>query len=70
MGQRTPEEGFGKGWLSVAGEEPLPDNPTVPEPDERRDTQAGFIYGRSDALERFTPSLFPTPVAHFGTTEH
>jgi len=50
------EEGYRDGWMSAAGSARLPDNPTRPSPAEPHDFEAGFRYGRSDALERgFTP---------------
>lgn len=52
---KTFDEGYREGWLSVAGEEPLPKNPTQPPPGEPRDYLRGFFYGRADALERFQP---------------
>jgi len=54
----TFEEGYLDGWISVAGNEPLPDNPTRP-PEEEIEIepfQLGFFYGRADALEGFQPS--------------
>ena len=55
----TFEEGYRDGWISVAGDAPLPDNPTRPpaeEKSEREAFQLGFFYGRADALERFQPA--------------
>jgi hypothetical protein len=55
----TFEEGYRDGWLSVAGDEPLPANPTRPPPDDESSMgpfQLGFLYGRADALERFQPA--------------
>jgi hypothetical protein len=50
------EDGYRDGWASAAGDTPLPDERTHPEDDESEDYQTGFLYGRSDALERgFTP---------------
>lgn len=45
------EEGYRDGWMSAAGTAPLPDNPTRPSPGEPHDFEAGFRYGRADALE-------------------
>jgi hypothetical protein len=53
------EEGYRDGWLSVAGDEPLPANPTRPPAEEQSPMQSfqlGFLYGRADALERFQPT--------------
>jgi hypothetical protein len=55
----TFEEGYQDGWISVAGNQPMPDNPTRPPADEESSMepfQLGFFYGRADALERFQPS--------------
>ena len=52
------EDGYRDGWGSVAGDAPLPANPTAPPPDEpdgKTPFQLGFEYGRADALERFKP---------------
>jgi hypothetical protein len=52
------DAGYRDGWASVAGDAPLPDNPTQPlpdEPDHKSMFQLGFEYGRADALERFKP---------------
>ena len=52
------EHGYRDGWASVAGDAPLPANPTQPlpdEPDGKTVFQLGFEYGRADALERFQP---------------
>jgi hypothetical protein len=55
MTDRGFEEGYREGWLSVAGTAQQPDRPTQPPPEEPRDYDNGFLYGRSDALERFRP---------------
>lgn len=55
MGERTFDDGYLDGWMSVAGDALLPPDPTRPPPGDRADYQAGFEYGRADALERFTP---------------
>jgi hypothetical protein len=49
---RTFEDGYHDGWESAAGEASLPDKPTRPAPDEPKDYETGYGYGRSDALER------------------
>jgi len=52
------EDGYRDGWGSVAGNAPVPANPTRPPPDEIVDMtefQLGFEYGRADALKRFKP---------------
>jgi len=46
------DDGYRDGWEAVAGETPLPDNPTRPPPGEPNDYEAGYQYGRSDALLR------------------
>jgi hypothetical protein len=46
----TFDDGYSEGWMSVAGEEPLPEKRTLPAPSEARSYKAGFIYGRADAL--------------------
>ena len=58
MTKGTFDEGYMDGWLSVAGDHPLPANPTRPSVEEGQmePFQLGFFYGRSDALERFQPS--------------
>jgi hypothetical protein len=60
------EQGYREGWMSVAGTEPLPENPTQPQPGERRDYDNGYFYGRADALDRFKPGAEPTPVSYQG----
>jgi hypothetical protein len=58
MGKGTFEDGYRDGWGSVAGDAPLPTNPTRPPLDELSDMsdfQLGFDYGRADALEQFQP---------------
>ena len=55
----TFEEGYCDGWASVAGDAPLPENPTRPEAGSKGQLepfQLGFLYGRADALERLQPS--------------
>ena len=55
----TFQEGYRDGWLSVAGDEPLPTNPTRPPAEEEpqmESFQLGFLYGRADALDRFQPT--------------
>jgi hypothetical protein len=59
MTKGTYEDGYREGWMSVAGDEPLPANPTRPPPREVDDYPAGFHYGRADALERFKPGVTP-----------
>jgi len=51
----TFEDGYRDGWEGVAGTAEPPSDPTRPPPDEPFDYEAGFKYGRADALERFTP---------------
>jgi hypothetical protein len=58
------EQGYREGWMSVAGTEPLPEDPTQPRPGERRDFDNGYFYGRADALDRFAPGAEPMPVAY------
>lgn len=51
-------EGYLDGWRSVAGNAPVPKNPTLPPTDEQTNMtefQLGFDYGRADALEQFKP---------------
>jgi len=57
MTEGTFEDGYLDGWRSVAGDEPLPDNPTRPpdEDDSADRFDIGFHYGRADALERYQP---------------
>ena len=53
------EDGYHDGWASVAGDSPLPEDPTRPEAgddSELEPFQLGFFYGRADALERFQPT--------------
>ncbi|MEA3041600.1 MAG: hypothetical protein QOC65_1089 [Sphingomonadales bacterium] len=54
-GKGSFEDGYRDGWMGVAGDALLPPDPTHPPPGDRRDYQAGFEYGRADALERFKP---------------
>ena len=52
------EDGYRDGWGSVAGDAPLPSDPTRPPPGAepgKSEFQLGFEYGRADALERFQP---------------
>ena len=58
------EQGYREGWMSVAGTAPLPENPTQPQPGERRDFNNGFFYGRGDALERFAPGVEAKPLSY------
>jgi hypothetical protein len=57
MTEGTFEDGYLDGWRSVAGDEPLPADPTRPPEEERCDApfNLGFSYGRADALERYQP---------------
>ena len=58
MTKGTFEDGYRDGWGSVAGDAPLPADPTRPPANELTDItdfQLGFEYGRADALERFQP---------------
>jgi hypothetical protein len=55
MTQGSFEDGYADGWRTVAGDAPLPDDPTRPPPGEPSDFTIGFEYGRADALERFEP---------------
>lgn len=55
MAERSFEEGYREGWTGVAGDAPLPSDPTCPPEGEARDYAVGFRYGRADALERFKP---------------
>ena len=60
MTKGTFDEGYQDGWGSVAGDAPLPANPTRPPPEEQTDIsdfQLGFEYGRADALEQFQPDI-------------
>jgi len=43
------QDGYQDGWSSVAGTDPLPENPTQPLPGEERTPDKGYMYGRSDA---------------------
>lgn len=47
----TFEDGYEEGWSSVAGTDPLPENPTQPLPNEERTPDKGYMYGSSDARE-------------------
>lgn len=47
----TFEDGYQEGWSSVAGTDPLPEDPTQPLPSEERTRDKGFDYGTSDAKE-------------------
>jgi hypothetical protein len=57
MTKGTFEDGYLDGWRSVAGDEPLPADPTRPPDDYSSDVsfELGFNYGRADALERYQP---------------
>ena len=58
MTKGTFEEGYEDGWRGVAGDAPIPANPTRPPPGEESQMepfQLGFEYGRADALERLQP---------------
>jgi hypothetical protein len=46
------KEGYRDGWAGVAGTAPLPNNPTRPPPGDPDGYEAGFLFGRADALER------------------
>jgi hypothetical protein len=61
MADQTFDEAYREGWMSVAGEEPLPNNPTRPPAGEVADAAAGFQYGRADALEHFKPGTGTEP---------
>lgn len=52
MSKGNFDDGYRDGWEGVAGMIPLPSDPTRPIPGEPDDYGAGFLYGRSDALER------------------
>lgn len=52
------DKGYQDGWAGVAGNAPLPGNPTRPPPGEPDDYKAGFSYGRADALERGHRPMF------------
>jgi hypothetical protein len=59
MTKGTFDEGYRDGWASVAGDAPLPPDPSRPNADEESTTEPfelGFLYGRADALERFQPT--------------
>jgi len=45
------EDGYQDGWSSVAGADPLPENPTRPLAGEERTPDKGYKYGSSDAKE-------------------
>ena len=60
MREGTFEQGFRDGWESIAGDKPLPENPSLPQEGEPRDYECGFRYGRSEASVRFTPGA-PLP---------
>ena len=55
MTSGTFKDGYRDGWAGVAGDAAMPAEPTRPPAGEATDYQAGFEYGRADALERFTP---------------
>ena len=52
MREGTFESGYRSGWESVAGDRAMPDEPTRPPEGELVNYEAGFLYGRADALER------------------
>jgi hypothetical protein len=54
MREGTFEEGYRDGWESVT-DEPVPDEPTCPPECDSQDFEAGFRYGKSEALMRFEP---------------
>ena len=47
----TFEDGYQEGWSSVAGTDPLPEDPTQPLPSEPRTSDKGYMYGSSDAKD-------------------
>ena len=47
----TYENNYQDGWSSVAGGEPLPENPTQPLASEERTPEKGYMYGSNDAKE-------------------
>jgi hypothetical protein len=55
----TFEDGYRSGWEGVAGKAPLPSSRTRPPEGEPTDYEAGFRYGRADALEQFQPGATP-----------
>jgi hypothetical protein len=63
MSKETFSQGYLDGWESVAGRAaapPLPEH--VPVPPDGSAYEAGFRYGRSEALTRFKPGLEPKPI--------
>ena len=65
MADRTFEDGYRDGWESVAGKQPLPDNPTQRAEGDPDDYECGFRYGKSDGVERYEPTGedYPPPAA-------
>jgi hypothetical protein len=61
MTERTFEEGYREGWMSVAGDEPVPDNWTCPPEHEAASFDDGFLYGRSEAALHFRPGTGDLP---------
>jgi hypothetical protein len=55
MAERTYETGFADGWESVAGKEPMIGSITYPPARDTANYEAGFLYGRAEALIHFTP---------------
>jgi hypothetical protein len=65
MADKTYSEGYRDGWESVAGEEPMPEDPTPRRDGDEDDYKTGFQYGESEASIRFRPgtaTLPPRPV--------
>lgn len=62
MAQDDFEDGYRDGWMSIAGDNPLPTARTQPPPDEERTFQSGFEYGRADATMKFQPGREPRPI--------
>jgi hypothetical protein len=56
MREGTFESGYRSGWQSVAGDRPMPEKPTRPPGGQPADYEAGFQYGRSDALMKVQPT--------------
>ena len=57
------EEGYRDGWISVAGDEPLPGHPTPRRDGDENDYACGFLYGRADASGRFQPGALGSSIA-------
>jgi hypothetical protein len=54
MTEGTFEDGYRDGWGTVAGDVPAPPLPAdALMPDQKAPYQAGFEYGRAEALTRF-----------------